>query len=99
MFLVVKAPTLIPIVGVPNLAHIKYQVRKVVPWAFKHYIRGMKPPDCPARPEQLYKWAWDVEKQRKEKQEQEQAIELERGRKLDEVDNMPEKVEEIERKP
>jgi hypothetical protein len=53
-------------VGVPTRAHIRYQVEKVVPWAYKHYIRRMKPPACPARPDQLYKWAWDVQRERQE---------------------------------
>lgn len=92
---------LIATVGVTNLAHIKYQVRKVVPWAFKRYVRRMKPPHCPARPEQLYTWAWEVEKQRKEKkqeeEEEEQAREQERIGKEDEEENVPHRIE-IERR-
>lgn len=81
------SPVLIAVVGVPSTAHIKYQLQTVVPWAFKRHVRRMKPPECPDRPEQLYKWAWDVEKERKEKQQVEQV----------EIQDMPERME-IERK-
>lgn len=82
------SPVLIAVVGVPSTAHIKYQLQKVVPWAFKRYVRRMKPPACPDRPEQLYKWAWDVEKERKEKQQVEQ---VERMEKQEELQDMPER--------
>jgi hypothetical protein len=88
------------VVGVPDLAHIKYQFRKVVPWAYKYYILGMRPPDCPSRPEQLYKWAWEVEKQRKEREEEEEEedemMEQERIENEDGIGEGPERAE-IER--
>jgi hypothetical protein len=56
----------------------------------------MRPPDCPNRPEQLYKWAWEVEKQRKEREEQDEMMEQEMIDKEDEVGDGSERVE-IER--
>jgi hypothetical protein len=43
----------------------------------------MKPPACPDRPEQLYKWAWDVEKERKEKQQVEQVERMEKQEEIE----------------
>lgn len=43
----------------------------MVYWAFKPFRRGERsPPQCPARPDQLYKWAWDIEKEKELKKEE-----------------------------
>jgi hypothetical protein len=76
-------------VGVRTRDHIRYQVKKVVPWAFAYYIRYQvqkfvywalkssthgerSPPKYPARPDQLYKWAWDEKKKKEEREEEEE---------------------------
>jgi hypothetical protein len=70
-----------------------------VPWAYKYYICGKRPPECPKRPEQLYKWAWDVERDRKKRKEKhQQREEEERMGKKDEPGDLPETVE-VEIKP
>lgn len=67
----------------------------------------MGPPECPARPEQLYKWAWEVEKQRKEEkmqqqqqqeEQEKQEQEKERTGRDERLENVRERVE-IERLP
>lgn len=53
----------------------------------------MRPPDCPSRPEQLYKWAWEVEKQRKERGEEDEMVQQERIEREDEIGEGPERTE------
>jgi len=35
--------------------HAEYQLKKVLPWAWKYYVLREK--DCPDQPEKLYTWA------------------------------------------
>jgi hypothetical protein len=50
------------IFGVSTRKHIQYQLKSVLPWVLKRYIK--RDPDCPRRPPPLYVFAAEYYRQR-----------------------------------